>query len=60
MTHAGASYDCRSTDAIAAMAEQERAAVVGAAERLRAAGFDAPVVSVGSTPTATFARALPA
>jgi D-serine deaminase-like pyridoxal phosphate-dependent protein len=59
MTHAGASYACRSTDAIAAMAEQERAAVVQAAERLRQAGFDAPVVSVGSTPTATFARALP-
>ncbi len=59
MTHAGASYACRTTEAIAAMAEQERAAVVRAAERLRAAGFDAPVVSVGSTPTATFARALP-
>jgi D-serine deaminase-like pyridoxal phosphate-dependent protein len=58
MTHAGASYACRSTDAIAAMAEQERAAVVRAAERLRAAGFDAPTVSVGSTPTATFARDL--
>ena len=59
MTHAGASYACRSTDAMIAMAEQERAAVVRAAERLRAAGFHAPVVSVGSTPTATFARALP-
>jgi len=59
MTHAGASYACRSTDEIAAMAEQERAAVVGAAERLRRAGFGAPIVSVGSTPTATFARALP-
>jgi len=59
MTHAGASYACRSIEAIADMAEQERAAVVRAAERLRAAGFDAPVVSVGSTPTATFARALP-
>ena len=59
MTHAGASYACRSTEAIADMAEQERAAVVRAAERLRAAGFDARVVSVGSTPTATFARALP-
>ncbi len=58
MTHAGASYDCRSTDAIAAMAEQERAAVVGAAARLRAAGHDARIVSVGSTPTATFARNL--
>jgi D-serine deaminase-like pyridoxal phosphate-dependent protein len=59
MTHAGASYSCRSTDAMIAMAEQERAAVVRAAQRLRAAGFGAPVVSVGSTPTATFARALP-
>jgi len=58
MTHAGASYDCRSTDAIAAMAEQERAVVVRAAERLRAAGHDATIVSVGSTPTATFARHL--
>jgi D-serine deaminase-like pyridoxal phosphate-dependent protein len=58
MTHAGGSYDCTSTDAIAAMAEQERAAVVLAAGRLRAAGLPAPVVSVGSTPTATFARGL--
>jgi len=41
------------------MAEQERAAVAGAAGRLRDAGFNAPIVSVGSTPTATFARALP-
>jgi D-serine deaminase-like pyridoxal phosphate-dependent protein len=59
MTHAGASYECRSVDEVAAMAEQERAAVVRAAERLRAAGHDAPVVSVGSTPTATFAKKLP-
>jgi D-serine deaminase-like pyridoxal phosphate-dependent protein len=59
MTHAGASYACRSAEAIADMAEQERMAVVGSAARLREAGFDAPVVSVGSTPTATFARRLP-
>ncbi len=59
MTHAGASYGCRTPGAITAMAEQERAAVVAAAERLRAAGFAAPVVSVGSTPTALFARELP-
>ncbi|HEY3384776.1 MAG TPA: DSD1 family PLP-dependent enzyme [Vicinamibacterales bacterium] len=58
MTHAGASYACRSVAALAAMAEQERAAVVRAAERLRAAGFPAPIVSVGSTPTATFAEDL--
>jgi D-serine deaminase-like pyridoxal phosphate-dependent protein len=58
MTHAGASYDCRSVGAIRAMAEQERARTVGAAERLRAAGLPAPVVSVGSTPTATYAERL--
>jgi D-serine deaminase-like pyridoxal phosphate-dependent protein len=58
MTHAGASYDCRTTAAITAMAEQERAAVVLAAERLRAAGHEAPIVSVGSTPTALFAEHL--
>jgi D-serine deaminase-like pyridoxal phosphate-dependent protein len=59
MTHAGGSYDSRDTAAIVAMAEQERAAVVRAAERLRAAGHDAATVSVGSTPTASFATALP-
>lgn len=58
MTHAGASYDCRSTDAIRAIAERERAAVVDSAAVLRAAGHACPVVSVGSTPTATFAEHL--
>jgi D-serine deaminase-like pyridoxal phosphate-dependent protein len=58
MTHAGDSYNCRTTEAIVAMAEQERRAVVDSAAVLRAAGFPAPVVSVGSTPTATFARNL--
>jgi D-serine deaminase-like pyridoxal phosphate-dependent protein len=58
MTHAGESYNCASTGAIVAMAEQERAGAVRAAERLRAAGFDVPIVSVGSTPTATFAANL--
>lgn len=58
LTHAGSSYDCRSVDAIRAMAEQERAAVVHAAERLRAAGMACPVVSMGSTPTALFAEHL--
>lgn len=55
LTHAGSSYDCTSTDAIRAMARQERDAVVHAAGRLRAAGIACPAVSVGSTPTATFA-----
>jgi D-serine deaminase-like pyridoxal phosphate-dependent protein len=58
LTHAGSSYDCTSTEAIRAMAEQERAAAVRAAQRLRAAGFACPVVSVGSTPTALFAEQL--
>ena len=58
MTHAGASYDCRSETALKAMAEQERSAAVLAAERLLAEGFPCPVVSVGSTPTATFAERL--
>lgn len=52
MTHAGASYDCRSPAALRAMAEQERSRCVRAAERLRAAGLPCPEVSVGSTPTA--------
>lgn len=58
MTHAGESYNCTSTAAIIEMAEQERAGAVRAAERLRAANFDASIVSVGSTPTATFAADL--
>jgi D-serine deaminase-like pyridoxal phosphate-dependent protein len=55
LTHGGESYACTSTDAIAAMAVRERDAAVGAAARLRAAGLPCPIVSVGSTPTATFA-----
>jgi D-serine deaminase-like pyridoxal phosphate-dependent protein len=51
MTHAGASYDCRSRAEFEAMAEQERSLTVDAAERLRAAGLPSPIVSVGSTPT---------
>lgn len=58
LTHCGASYHCHGDVALRAMAEQERAGAVHAAERLRAAGFAAPVVSVGSTPTALFAEQL--
>jgi D-serine deaminase-like pyridoxal phosphate-dependent protein len=58
LTHAGESYGCRTPEALRAMAEQERAAVVRAAARLRAAGHAAPVVSVGSTPTALSAQDL--
>ena len=58
MTHAGESYGVAGEAAHAACAERERAAVVVAAEALRAAGLDCPVVSVGSTPTAHAARDL--
>ena len=58
MTHAGASYELHTPEALQAMAEQERAGCVRAAARLRAAGLPCPVVSVGSTPTALSARHL--
>lgn len=58
MTHAGGSYDCRSIAAIRVVAEKERAAVVEAVTALRTAGFEAPVVSIGSTPTATYGENL--
>ncbi len=56
MTHAGHSYGARSLDDIARIAEDERAAVVRAAGRLRAAGYASPIVSTGSSPTALHAR----
>lgn len=58
LVHAGESYNCSTPEALAAAAENERTAVVGVAERLRAAGYPCPVVSVGSTPTSHFARKL--
>ncbi len=58
MVHAGGSYGCRDRDCLVRMAGEERDAAVAAVEALRAAGFDAPVVSVGSTPTAIFAEDL--
>ncbi|MBI2584731.1 MAG: alanine racemase [Rhodospirillales bacterium] len=58
LTHAGHSYACRSPDEMAKVAEDERAAAVAAAARLRDAGFACPTVSVGSTPTARYAKSL--
>ena len=58
LTHAGASYGGASIAEIESIAEQERAGAVRAAEALRRAGFAAPVVSIGSTPTASLARSL--
>jgi D-serine deaminase-like pyridoxal phosphate-dependent protein len=58
LTHAGHSYGVDDSAAIERVAMQERDAVVMAAERLRAAGHEIETVSVGSTPTALFARDL--
>lgn len=58
MSHAGSSYDCRTAAELLAVAEQERARSVRAAERLRAAGLPCSVVSIGSTPTALSAPQL--
>ena len=58
MTHAGSSYELDTPEALAALAEQERAGCVRAAEHIRGAGIACPGVSVGSTPTALHARNL--
>ncbi|HJQ55479.1 MAG TPA: alanine racemase [Vineibacter sp.] len=56
MTHGGHSYHENTPDGIARVADQERRAVVTAAQRLRDAGIPCPIVSAGSTPTAMHAR----
>ncbi|MCZ4254145.1 DSD1 family PLP-dependent enzyme [Sulfitobacter sp. G21635-S1] len=58
LTHAGDSYGARGDAALRACAEGERASAVAAATILREAGYECPVVSVGSTPTAHFAENL--
>jgi D-serine deaminase-like pyridoxal phosphate-dependent protein len=55
-THGGHAYGARDSASIAAIAEQERSAIVFAADRLRTDGFEVPGVSAGSTPTAVQAR----
>ena len=58
MTHAGHSYAGRGVAEMEALAEAERAAIVGAAERVRGAGLRADIVSMGSSPTVRHARRL--
>ncbi len=58
MTHAGHSYSCRNVQCIKEVAEAERIAVATSSERLRDAGMECAVVSVGSTPTMTHAERL--
>ncbi|MEM9056144.1 MAG: alanine racemase [Pseudomonadota bacterium] len=56
LTHAGHAYRVTGADALAAVAEDERRAVVTAAERLRGAGAAVDFVSGGSTPSALVRR----
>jgi D-serine deaminase-like pyridoxal phosphate-dependent protein len=58
VAHAGESYGARGEASLVAFAEQEREVAVAAVARLNEAGFSCPVVSIGSTPTAHFARDL--
>lgn len=52
MIHAGESYALSTPDALRDAAENERLGAVRAAEALRNAGLECPVVSIGSSPTA--------
>ncbi|MEX3954994.1 DSD1 family PLP-dependent enzyme [Trinickia sp. EG282A] len=58
MTHAGSSYELNTREALTALAEQERAGCVRAAQRLRSTGIACETVSIGSTPTALAATNL--
>lgn len=58
LTHAGESYECESEEELIAAAQNERDQIVLAADNIRAAGMPCPIVSCGSTPTATHARDL--
>ena len=58
MTHSGGSYSKAGADALYTAAEAERSAAVSAATALRRAHLPCTEVSVGSTPTAHFARDL--
>lgn len=52
LTHGGHSYGCRTANAIAKVADDERNALLAAQAELRSAGIDAACLSSGSTPTA--------
>ena len=53
LTHAGHSYHARSHAELLVVARHERDVMNELATRLRASSIDVPVVSIGSTPTAT-------
>ena len=51
LTHAGHSYDCRSTAEIHQISKQERNTILFLAEQLRELNVPVPCISIGSTPT---------
>lgn len=55
MAHAGHSYGADEPAAVVPIAAAERDAAVSAAARIRAAGMDCEIVSIGSTPTVLMA-----
>ena len=55
LTHAGHSYLCRTVEDMKKVAVHERDAVAGEARKLKDLGFECRIISVGSTPTVTFA-----
>lgn len=58
LTHSGHAYHAETPDAIVEIAEQERRVMVEFGARLRGAGVDPGVLSVGSTPAMSLARSL--
>lgn len=52
LTHGGHSYQCRTTEEIALVAEEERQCLLAAKRRLAERGIGVDVLSSGSTPTA--------
>jgi D-serine deaminase-like pyridoxal phosphate-dependent protein len=58
-THAGHAYGARSPDEVASIGRREGEQLVETAGLLRAHGIECEVVSVGSTPTAMHAGAVP-
>lgn len=58
LTHGGHAYARAGREALAAVAAQERGAVVGFAERLRRDGIEVGETSLGSTPTLSVAEEL--
>jgi len=58
LTHSGQAYHVTGEEALAAIAETERAVIVRVAARLRNEGIPVPGVSVGSTPAMSAVRDL--